>query len=155
MRIFLILITVVVFFFSPTFALAQQVPTANRVQFNPAQTKVVQEWLANHSIPLKSLQAGTGFDDLKPLKSVLKNVRILGLGEASHGQREFFQFKHRMLEFLVTQMGFTAFSLEASYPACMNINEYVVYGKGDPGKALTSNGFSQFDTQEVLEMVEW
>jgi len=155
MRFFLILITVIVFFFNPTFALAQQPATANRAQFNPAQTQVVQEWLAHHAIPLKSVQAGTGFDDLKPLKSVFKNVRIVGLGEASHGQREFFQFKHRLLEFLVTRMGFTAFSLEASYPACININEYVVYGKGDPGKALTSQGFSQFDTQEVLEMVEW
>lgn len=155
MRIFLILTIVIVFFFNPTFVLAQQAATANRVQFNPSQTQVVQEWLANHAIPLKSVQAGADFDDLKPLKSVLKNVRILGLGEASHGQREFFQFKHRMLEFLVTRMGFTAFSLEASYPACMNINDYVVHGKGDPGKALTSNGFSQFDAQEVLEMVEW
>jgi len=153
MRI-IILTAIVAFFSNSIFVPAQQLST-NRAQPNTAQTEAVRDWLASRAVPLKSVQAGTGFDDLKPLKSVLKNVRIVGLGEASHGQREFFQFKHRMLEFLVTQMGFTAFSLEASYPACMNINEYVVYGKGDPRKALTSQGFEQFDTQEIFEMVEW
>lgn len=115
----------------------------------------VEAWLAQRAISLKSVQAGAGFEDLQPMKSVLKNVRVLGLGEASHGQREFFQFKHRMLEFLVTQMGYTAFSLEASYPACLAINDYVMYGKGDPAKALAGQGFNQFDTEEVLEMVQW
>lgn len=156
MQFFLILITIIVFFCNPIFVLAQQAPTTTTTaQVNPTQTQAVREWLASHAIPLKSLQTGADFDDLKPLKSVFKNVRIVGLGEASHGQREFFQFKHRMLEFLVTRMGFTAFSLETSYPACMNINEYVVHGKGDIRKALTSQGFSVFDTQEILEMAEW
>ncbi len=154
MRI-LILTAVIVFFSNPAFALAQQVSATPRPQLNLVQTQAVREWLANHAIPLKSVRAGAGFDDLKMLKSVLKNVRIVGLGEASHGQREFFQFKHRMLEFLVTRMRFTAFGIEASYPACMNINEYVVDGKGDPRKALASQGFSVFDTQEILDMVEW
>lgn len=135
--------------------LAQQASTVTRIELNPGRTQAAEAWLASRAIPLKSLEAGAGFEDLKPLKSVLRNVRILGLGEASHGQREFFQFKHRMLEFLVTQMGFTAFSLEASYPACMKINEYVVDGTGDPKAALKNQGFDQFDTREVLEMIEW
>ncbi len=151
----LILTAVIVFFSNPAFVLAQQVSVATRTQFKLAQAQAVREWLASRAIPLKSVQAGAGFDDLKPLKSVLKNVRIVGLGEASHGQREFFQFKHRMLEYLVTQMGFTAFSLEASYPGCMNINEYVVHGKGDPRQAIVSQGLSIYNTQEILDMVEW
>jgi erythromycin esterase len=152
----LILIIIIVLFSNSAFVLAQQTSAvSDNKSDSPAETQAVRKWLASRAIPLKSVQAETGISDLKPLKSVFKDVRIVALGESSHGQREFFQFKHRMLEFLVTQMGFTAFSLEASYPACMNINEYVVYGRGDPGKALTSNGFSQFDTQEVLEMVEW
>lgn len=152
----LILIVIIVFFSNSAFVLAQKTATVSDVKSDSAaETQAVRKWLASNAIPLKSVQAETGFSDLKPLKSVFKDVRIVALGESSHGQREFFQFKHRMLEFLVTQMGFTAFSLEASYPACMNINEYVVYGRGDPHKALASQGFAVFDTQEFFDLIVW
>ncbi len=122
---------------------------------DPAQVTAVTKYLATHAVPLKSVQAGNGFEDLKPLERVMKGVRVVGLGEATHGTREFFQFKHRMLEFLVEKMGFTAFAIEASYPACMNINDYVVYGKGDPATALASQGFWTWNTEEVLGMMKW
>lgn len=151
----LILIVIILFCTNPTFVLAQQTSAVSGIKSDSAETRAVRNWLVSRAIPLKSVQAGTGFSDLKPLESVFKNVRIVGLGEASHGQREFFQFKHRMLEFLVNRLGFKAFSLEASYPACMNINEYVVYGRGDPRKALASQGFDVFDTQEFFDLIEW
>ncbi|MGI8745514.1 MAG: erythromycin esterase family protein [Bryobacteraceae bacterium] len=115
----------------------------------------VKQWLTKDAIPLKTVEAGHGFDDLKPLKKVLRNVHLVGLGEATHGSREFFQMKHRMLEFLVREMGFTVFAIEASYPACWNINDYVLYGKGDRAKALASQGFWTWDTNEVSDMIDW
>ena len=63
--------------------------------------------------------------------------------------------KHRMLEFLVMEMGFKAFAIEASYPGCQNINDYVLFGIGTKEKALASQGFWTWDTEEVLEMIEW
>jgi erythromycin esterase len=60
-----------------------------------------------------------------------------------------------MLEFLVREMGFTVFAIEASYPACFNINEYVLTGKGDRAKALASQGFWTWDTNEVSDMIDW
>ena len=119
------------------------------------EVKAVTGWLAERAIPLSGVRAGAGFDDLRPLKSILKDVRVVGLGEATHGTREFFQFKHRMLEFLVKEMGFTVFAIEASYPACWNINEYVLTGKGDPAAALASQGFWTWDTHEVADMIAW
>lgn len=53
---------------------------------------------------------------MQPLKKVVGDARIVALGEATHGSREFFQLKHRMLEFLATLMGFTIFTIEASMP---------------------------------------
>lgn len=35
---------------------------------------------------------------------------------ATHVTREFFQVKHRMIEFLAIQMGFTIFTIEANMP---------------------------------------
>ncbi len=121
----------------------------------PAETRAIQEWLGAHAIPLRAIQAGNGYRDLAPLKTVLKDARIVALGEATHGTREFFQFKHRMLEFLVTQMGFNVFAIEASFPACQRINDYVLYGRGDPAMALAGQGFRVWDTEEVRALIEW
>ena len=111
--------------------------------------------MSQNAIPLASLNAGSGFHDLRPLKSVLRDVRIVALGEATHGTREFFQFKHLMLEFLAKELGFTVFGIEASYAECLNINDYVLHAKGDRSRALTSQGFWTWDTEEVLRMIDW
>ena len=125
------------------------------VKWSKDEIKAVTGWLKERAIPLVSVQAGAGFDDLRPLKAILKDVRVVGLGESTHGTREFFQFKHRMLEFLVQEMGYTVFAIEASYPACWNINDYVLTGKGDPAAALASQGFWTWDTNEVADMISW
>ena len=89
-----------------------------------ARDKAIVTLLRRQAIPLRSITAGSGFDDLMPLKEVLRDVRVVGLGEATHGTREFFQFRHRMLEFLVEEMGYTVLAVEGSYAAFMNINDY-------------------------------
>ena len=92
---------------------------------------------------------------MKPLKKIIGNARIVSLGEATHGTREFFQLKHRMLEFLASEMGFTIFSIEANMPEAYRLNDYVLNGVGDPAKLLKGMYFWTWDTQEVLEMIRW
>lgn len=118
------------------------------------QEAVIAELKAN-SITIKSVEAGNGFEDLQTLKRVFKDVRFVGLGEETHGTREFFQFKHRMLEFLVKEMGFRVFALEASYSACQTINDYVMDKMNDGAKALDSQGFWTWNTEEVRAMLDW
>lgn len=120
-----------------------------------SDAKEVSRWITRNAVPLLTVEARHGFQDLEPLKGIFKDVRIIALGEATHGTREFFQFKHRMLEFLVKEMGFTVFAIEASYPACLNINNYVLYGKGDRASALASQKFWTWDTNEVSDMIDW
>ncbi|MBN1221992.1 MAG: erythromycin esterase family protein, partial [Candidatus Aminicenantes bacterium] len=117
--------------------------------------EAVTQWIEKNAIPLESIAAGHGFKDLEPFGDILKDVRVVGLGEATHGSREFFQFKHRMLEFLVEKLGFRIFAIEASYAGCNNINAYVLHGKGDPAEALASQKFWTWDTQEVRDMIAW
>ena len=119
-----------------------------------AQASVVA-WLRQNAFPIKTVEAGSGFDDLQPLKRVLKDVRFVALGEATHGTREFFQFKHRMVEFLVREMGFRVFAIEASFSACQNINDYVMGKTDDGAKALDSQGFWTWNTEEVRAMLDW
>jgi erythromycin esterase len=83
------------------------------------------------------------------------DARIVAVGEASHGTREFFQLKHRMLEFLVTQMGFSIFSIESNMPQAYRLNDFVLKGEGDPAKLIKRGLYSLYDTEEVLDMVLW
>ena len=89
-------------------ALVLAMPLAQAAQ---APQAPVRDWIAGHAIRLETPAAGHGFADMQPLKKVVGNARIVSLGEATHGTREFFQLKHRMLEFLATQMGCTIFSI--------------------------------------------
>jgi len=111
--------------------------------------------LKEHIYPLASVTDGDNFEDLMPLMDILKNVRIVGLGESTHGTREFFQLKHRVTRFLVEKMGYRAFTIEAGVMPCMNINDYVMAGKGDRAAALASQGYWVWDTEEVTDMIEW
>ena len=115
----------------------------------------VNQWIRANAIPLTSPVAGHGFDDMQPLKKVVGDARIVSLGEATHGSREFFQLKHRMVEFLATQMGFTIFSIEANMPEAYKLNDFVLNGNGDPAKLIKGMYFWTWDTQEVLDMVLW
>jgi erythromycin esterase len=126
-----------------------------RVTAERARTDEVKKWLAKNAIPLRGVEAGRGFEDLQPLKKLIGPARLVALGEATHGTREFFQLKHRMLEFLVSEMGFTVFGIEATMPEAFDVNEYVLTGKGDPAKALAGLYFWTWDTEEVLEMIRW
>src|SRR5215472_1793281 len=85
-------------------------------------------WIRANAIPLKTVEAGHGFDDMMPLERVVGDARVVALGEATHGTREFFQLKHRMIEFLATQMGFTLFTIEANMPEAYKLNDYVLGG---------------------------
>ena len=115
----------------------------------------VVDWIKSAAIPIKTVEAGHGFDDMQPLRKIVGEARVVSLGESTHGTREHFQMKHRMLEFLVSEMGFAVFAIEASLPDCIPINDYVLHGIGDPEKAVAGQGFWTWNTEEVLELVKW
>ena len=115
----------------------------------------VTDWIRSNAIKLSTGEAGKGLADMQALKPLVGNARIVSLGESTHGTREFFQLKHRMLEFLATEMGFSIFSIEASMPEAYRLNDYVLNGKGDPAALLKGMYFWTWDTEEVLDMIRW
>src|SRR3954451_22207174 len=63
-------------------------------------SKAIITWIRQNAIPIKQLEAGNDFSDLQRLKEILKDVQVVGLGENTHGTREFFQVKHRLKDTL-------------------------------------------------------
>lgn len=114
----------------------------------------VRRWLASAAAPLATFEPGRGTDDLQVLRGIVGDARIVAIGEATHGSSEFFAFKHRALEFLVGELGFTDFALEASWAQVLATNEWVEHGKGDLEAAL--GGLSSlWRTEEYAALLAW
>ena len=152
-------VTVFVSMVSLSFWLSGAVPVGlaqeARQAEEEAKLNAVIAWLSDHAIRLSTVEAGHGFDDMRPLAEVVGDARIVALGEATHGTREFFQVKHRILEFLVSEMGFTVFAMETDMAEAFDVNEYVLTGEGDPEKALAGLYFWTSNTEELLDLIEW
>ena len=113
------------------------------------------DWIAEHAIPL----AGTAFvnhhDDLLPLRVSLAAARLVGVGEGTHGTREFFTLRLRLMEFLASELGFTEFMFEFPYAEGCLIDQYVQTGAGNPAEVLARVYCTPWNHQEMLETIEW
>ena len=112
-------------------------------------------WLQSNAAPLSQVDPLASLDDLEPLRQMVGDARVVALGEATHGTREFFRMKHRLLRFLVERMGFSAFAIEATWPEANRIDRYVRTGEGDPEVLLSGLYFWTWNTSEVLDMIRW
>lgn len=122
----------------------------------PAHTSdPVETWIRQHAIPFKTSEPGGSDDDLQPLQQIVGNATIVGLGEATHGTHEFFTMKHRILEFLVNKMGFNTFAIENGWDVSRSMDTYVNTGKGNARDILRQDFDRMWQTQEVLDMIEW
>jgi erythromycin esterase len=112
-------------------------------------------WLTENTVTLSGTDPTQQSDDLQPLEGMIGSAHVVGMGEGTHGTRDFFLLKHRVFEFLVRQMGFTRFAIEATSPEADDVNRYVLGGDGDPKKLLSHLYFWTWNTQEVLDLILW
>ncbi len=122
----------------------------------PAPPAEVSDWIRRHAMPLRSLDNGVDSSDLEPIRQIVADARIVALGEATHGTREFVQFCHRLVEFLVSNMGFSVFVVETPPGANVPVvNEYVLQGRGDAASALAALRPPKSESKEMLDLIEW
>lgn len=119
-----------------------------------ASKPVVAE-LKQRAVPLLTAEPGGKRDDLAAFGKAVGDARMVALGEATHGTREFFQLKHRLLEYLVDEKGFTVFALEANWPESLAVDRYIKTGEGSAKAALAGMYFWTWNTEEVLGLIEW
>ncbi len=112
-------------------------------------------WLHANAASFATTDPTAAVADLQPFQKIIGDARIVALGEDTHGTHEFFAMKDRLLRFLVTQMGFTLFAMEADWPEANRINDYVHGATGDPAALFKQVNFSIEDTQEVLDLIRW
>lgn len=123
---------------------------------NPASVaeRSIVAALDEHATPLATTDPASDRRDLDFLPKPLTNARVVGLGEATHGSREFFALKHRLLRQLVCEHGCRVFGIEANFAAVLALDEYVVHGSVNPRTALGNVPWT-WNVESVLAMVEW
>ncbi len=82
-------------------------------------------------------------------------VRVVALGEATHGNVEFQELKLDVFSHLVKTSDVRAFALEGDFGSCSLANEYILYDKGTATEAVKNLGFNIYKTDEMLELVQW
>ena len=117
----------------------------------------ITRWFAANAHPINSTTPTADDADLISLGAMATGAgRLIGIGEATHGTRQFFELKHRILRSIVTRRAnVLAFAIEASMPDAMAIDEFVRQGTGDLAQALSHLYFWTWRTQEVLDLIRW
>ena len=105
--------------------------------------------------PLTTSDPTARGDGLDEIGNALADHRVVGLGEATHGTREFFDLKHRVVRHLVEEHGLRLFGIEACFGETLAVNDYVLRGEGSAEDALDGIGFWTWNTEEVRDFVEW
>ncbi|MBR1930019.1 MAG: erythromycin esterase family protein [Lachnospiraceae bacterium] len=82
------------------------------------------------------------------------DVKIVALGEATHGNAEFQELKLTVLKQLVTQ-GYHAFALEADYGDCAVINDWLQGGEGTAEEMTQTLSFRLYRTDKMKELLSW
>lgn len=83
-----------------------------------------------------------------------ENYSVIGLGEAAHGAREFFELKHRLFKYFVENENFKLLAYEFSYRTSIKINNYITKGIGDIDSLFAGELWIQ-DNYEVQDLIAW
>lgn len=134
--------------------LGSSAPPAPEEQLPKVDPQIVA-WIQQNALPFSTSKPGSGFDDISYLNDLVGTAHVVALGEATRGTREFSEMKHRILEYLVTQKGFTVLAMESNWPETNLINNYVLSGVGDPANLLRGVHSPFLNTQELLDMIQW
>ena len=86
---------------------------------------------------------------------VPENARIIALGEATHGNKEFQELKLDVFKVMVEKYGVRAFALEADAGACETANRYIHGGEGTAEEAAAALVFTIYRTDQMAELLSW
>ena len=92
--------------------------------------------------------------DISAIK-ISPSVKLVGLGEATHGNAEFQTLKKEVFKTLVEQNGCQLFAIEADFGGAYKVNEYIKEGKGTAEEAVQNLSFRIYKTKEMADVLQW
>jgi len=93
--------------------------------------------------------------NINKIVEIGKNVNILGMGEATHGQHKISVFRANVFKALVKKAGYNVFVLEEQYSSCKLINNYINCGIGRPKSIMKKSFMKPWQSEELLNLIKW
>ena len=112
--------------------------------------ELVQEVKANAK-PFSGSEPTANNAELSFLDAPLSDAKVIGLGEASHGAKEFQNVNHRLIRYLTEKGKLASVGLELDYAAGLYINKYI--RREAEGQIYIGDG--PFRTEEVVNAIRW
>ena len=84
-----------------------------------------------------------------------EGTRIVALGEATHGNKEFQHLKLELFKILVEKTNVRALILEGDVGGCEIANVYIQGGEGTPEEVTRHLGYGIYRTDEMCELIKW
>ena len=131
----------------------------------PVELRPVVEWIRGHALAFDArgldakgtVNADSPFlvdPELAPIARALSNARVVGLGEATHGQHESFETKRALTLALVREHGFRLVAYEASASRARACDAYVQGETDDLAAALKGLGMLVWSIEENAALLE-
>jgi len=87
------------------------------------------------------------------------NAPIVALADGTHGTQEYFTSKLRLIEFLVTRMGFDTLAIEGSFSQMDRVNSYVQGGAIDLRTEIFPHAneidYHFWAVEEFIDVANW
>ncbi|WHF51027.1 erythromycin esterase family protein [Chryseobacterium gotjawalense] len=127
-----------------------------RAQNGNELTNEQKQYITKFIYPISTYEPSTSNnDDLEVLSKFIGNSDIVGLGESTHGSSEVYKMKYRISQYLIKDLDFNIFSLEANMPESYLMNNYISKNIDSPKDILRGMYFWLWQTQETLNFVKW
>jgi len=90
-----------------------------------AQETSLVKSLNNVINPILTLRPDSSFEDIHFLDKILENKEVIALGEVTHGTKEVFQYKDRLVRYLVSNLNYKTIVFEADNAGMENLDHYI------------------------------
>lgn len=124
-----------------------------KIDSSPIKENIVKE-IEDNSTP---------FNDVSDLESWLEKIsknKIIMLGEATHGTKEFYSIRREISQILIKKYGYKFIAVEGDWPDCNRMNEFIAQKEKSSPQEMILNQFHRWPTwmwanEEIPPLLKW
>jgi erythromycin esterase len=114
-----------------------------------------QRWLTERSTGIPASGVVPHAAPLPALDRWLNGVRVVGIGEATHGSRELGDLRLSLTKLLIERYGFRVVAIEASEDKYRALAPYIAGETNAPSPSLPGPGWIWIGQRTQRELIEW
>ncbi len=103
--------------------------------------------------PISQISLTDKVDDLLFLDKWVGKKKVVGLGEVTHGSKEIFEFKVRLVQYLALKKNAKAIVIEANMADCYDINKFITTGDGNPSELIKNLKIASLNYKELVDLL--